>query len=117
MDNRLFKSLIIISIGLLFLRLGFILTTMVIDDEAYYYIYSRHLAWGYIDHGPLIAFLIKTFTTIFGGNGFGIRVGSVVLVTSLGCFLYIFGKKYFNQINYSKKHFTFFIFFAYRSNN
>ncbi len=97
MDNRLFKSLIIISIGLLFLRLGFILTTMVIDDEAYYYIYSRHLAWGYIDHGPLIAFLIKTFTTIFGGNGFGIRVGSVVLVTSLGCFLYIFGKKYFNQ--------------------
>ena len=97
MDNRLFKSLKIISVGLLFLRLGFISTTMVVDDEAYYYLYSRHLAWGYIDHGPLIAFIIKFFTIFFGENGFGIRVGSVMLLTSLSYFLYIFGRKYFNQ--------------------
>ena len=39
------------------LRLFFIANTMLIDDEAYYAIYSHHLNWGYIDHGPVKAVL------------------------------------------------------------
>jgi len=69
---------------------------MVIDDEAYYFIYSQHLAGGYIDHGPVIAFLIRGFTLMFGENGFGIRIGGVVLLTGLGVILYYFGKRYFS---------------------
>jgi 4-amino-4-deoxy-L-arabinose transferase-like glycosyltransferase len=69
---------------------------MVVDDEAYYLIYARHLAWGYIDHGPVIGWMIKLTTTLFGENGFGIRAGGVTMITILAIVLYRFGKKHFN---------------------
>lgn len=42
-------------------------------DEAYYWLYSEHLAWGYFDHPPLIALFIKTGYTIFE-NELGLRL-------------------------------------------
>ncbi len=33
--------------------------TELMDDEAYYWVYSRHLDWGYFDHPPMVALLIK----------------------------------------------------------
>jgi hypothetical protein len=87
----------IISAGLLVLRGFFILKTSVIDDEAYYMMYSRHLAWGYIDHGPMVALIIKLGTILFGENGFGIRVGGLVLYSFMSMFLFHFGKKEFNS--------------------
>ena len=35
-------------------------------DEAYYWLWSRHLAAGYYDHPPAIAFLIRLGTLLFG---------------------------------------------------
>jgi 4-amino-4-deoxy-L-arabinose transferase-like glycosyltransferase len=48
-------------------------------DEAYYWLWSRHLAAGYFDHPPAIAFLVRAGTAIFGVTPFGVRVGSFVL--------------------------------------
>jgi hypothetical protein len=42
-------------------------------DEAYYWLYSQHLAWGYFDHPPLIAFFIKIGYSIFN-NELGLRL-------------------------------------------
>lgn len=95
--NRQIIALIVISLGLLALRLFFIMNTMVIDDEAYYAMYSRHLAWGYIDHGPVIAIVIKLGIFLFGENGFGVRFGALALYTLLSIFLYFFGKREFNK--------------------
>lgn len=39
--------------------------TELFDDEAYYWIYSRFPAWGYFDHPPMIAWLIKAGYSIF----------------------------------------------------
>lgn len=39
--------------------------TELFDDEAYYWIYSRFPAWGYFDHPPMIAWLIKAGYYIF----------------------------------------------------
>jgi len=33
--------------------------TELLDDEAYYWVYSHFLDWGYFDHPPMIALLIK----------------------------------------------------------
>ena len=63
----------IISGVLIMLRIFFISNTLLIDDEAYYAMYARHLSWGYIDHGPIIAYLIRLFT-IFGENSFTVPV-------------------------------------------
>ncbi len=50
-------------------------------DEAYYWLWSKHLAAGYYDHPPAIAFLIRAGTLIFGDTAFGVRV--VPLLTSV----------------------------------
>jgi hypothetical protein len=63
--------------------------TELMDDEAYYHVYSEFLAWGYFDHPPMIAFLIKAGSAIFP-NEFGVRLlivlfntGSLFLIEEL----------------------------------
>jgi 4-amino-4-deoxy-L-arabinose transferase-like glycosyltransferase len=48
-------------------------------DEAYYWLWSRHLAAGYYDHPPAIAFLIRAGTFVFGQTSFGVRAGGILL--------------------------------------
>ncbi len=48
-------------------------------DEAYYWLWSRHLAAGYFDHPPMIAWLIRAGTVLFGDTPFGVRFAGVVL--------------------------------------
>jgi len=50
-------------------------------DEAYYWLWSKHLALGYYDHPALIAFAIRAGTAIFGDTEFGVRF--VPLVASV----------------------------------
>ena len=96
MNKQTRTTFFIISGILILIRLAFISNTMLIDDEAYYAMYARHLAWGYIDHGPVVAFLIKLFT-IFSENAIMVRVGPIVLITILTIILYRFGKSQFNE--------------------
>ena len=42
-------------------------------DELYYIACSKHLAFGYVDHPPLVAFLTLITTTIFGETIIGLR--------------------------------------------
>ncbi len=42
-------------------------------DEAYYWQWSKNLAWGYYDHPPMIAFIIRAGTAIFGDTSLGVR--------------------------------------------
>lgn len=52
--------------------------TPVFPDETYYWDWSRHLATGYYDHPPMIAWLIRLGTSIFGHTALGVRIGAVV---------------------------------------
>src|SRR5262245_15833853 len=42
-------------------------------DEAYYWQWSKNLAWGYYDHPPMIAFMIRAGTELFGDTSLGVR--------------------------------------------
>jgi hypothetical protein len=49
-------------------------------DEAYYWQWSKNLAWGYYDHPPLIAFMIRAGTSsLFSA----IRVSAVAVRAAL----------------------------------
>jgi len=48
-------------------------------DEAYYWRWSQHLAAGYLDHPPLIAYVIRAGTAIFGDTEFGVRFVPLLL--------------------------------------
>lgn len=54
--------------------------TEVIADEAYYWVYSRFPAWGYFDHPPVIAVLIKAGYALFQ-NELGTRLLCALLST------------------------------------
>jgi len=47
-------------------------------DEAYYWTWSKSLQWGYFDHAPMVAWLIRAGTTVFGDTAFGVRVLGLV---------------------------------------
>ena len=52
-------------------------------DEAYYTLWSRSLAFGYLDHPPMVAVLIRASTDLFGNSPLGVRALSLALVGSL----------------------------------
>jgi len=47
-------------------------------DELYYLMCGRHLAWGYVDHGPIVAVQARLAETLFGHSLAGIRMLSAV---------------------------------------
>lgn len=51
----------------------------LVEDEAYYWVWSRHLAWGYFDHPPAIAGLIAAGCAILGKTELGVRAVGVAL--------------------------------------
>ena len=57
------------------------LNTELFDDEAYYWVYSKFPAWGYFDHPPVIAMLIKAGYAIFH-NELGVRLLTIILSTA-----------------------------------
>lgn len=46
-------------------------------DEAYYWLYSKNLAWGYFDHPPMVGITIRLFSFLPHGDGF-IRIGFIL---------------------------------------
>jgi 4-amino-4-deoxy-L-arabinose transferase-like glycosyltransferase len=43
-------------------------------DEAYYWVWSRALAPGYLDHPPMVALWIRAGTALAGQTALGIRL-------------------------------------------
>jgi dolichol-phosphate mannosyltransferase len=60
----------------------------LLPTEAYYWNYSRHLDFGYLDHPPLVALLIRTGTAIFGSTEFGVRIGALCSSFVAALFVY-----------------------------
>ncbi|MBW9051213.1 glycosyltransferase family 39 protein [Rhizobium mesosinicum] len=56
----------------------------VMPQEAYYWTYAQHPAWGYLDHPPMVAWVIAFGTMVFGDTEFGVRAGATMswLVTA-----------------------------------
>ena len=52
--------------------------TPLFPDETYYWEFSRRLAAGYFDHPPVIAWLVRFGTEIFGDTALGVRFGAVI---------------------------------------
>jgi 4-amino-4-deoxy-L-arabinose transferase-like glycosyltransferase len=65
----------------LFLNLIQSAVTGLFDDESYYWVYSRFLDWGYFDHPPMIALLIKGGYAILP-NELGVRLFIAILSTA-----------------------------------
>ena len=73
------RRLTLVALGAgLALRVAVAALVPVFPDEAYYWEWSRHLAAGYFDHPPAVAWLIAAGTHLFGTTPLGIRLGTLV---------------------------------------
>lgn len=52
--------------------------TGLANDEAYYWVFSKHLDWGYLDHPPAVAVLIW-LGQLFFDNNLGVRFFNILL--------------------------------------
>jgi len=74
-NRKIFIALLILWF---FVNIVQALLTEIISDEAYYFLYGKFLAWGYFDHPPMVALMIKLSSILFNGN-LGIRFMTVFL--------------------------------------
>jgi 4-amino-4-deoxy-L-arabinose transferase-like glycosyltransferase len=49
-------------------------------DEFYYIACGHHLAWGYVDHGPIVALQARLSEILFGDSLFAIRIFSATAI-------------------------------------
>ncbi|MDR3244377.1 MAG: glycosyltransferase family 39 protein, partial [Elusimicrobiota bacterium] len=79
------------------LRLSFIGQAGLTTDEAHYWVYSKFLSLSYFDHPPLIGYIIKISTFIFGNTAFGVRFPAVLIFFFAAWIFYLCVQKLFDD--------------------
>lgn len=72
------RRLLLLLGALTAIRLALAALVPLTPDEAYYWLWSRHLRFGYYDDAPLIAWWIRAGTIIAGDQSIGIRLLSPI---------------------------------------
>ncbi len=65
----------------------------LLQDEAYYWQWARHLDWGYYDNTPLAALVIRGFVGLAGSTELGVRMGAIVSALVASVFIYLLAKR------------------------
>jgi dolichol-phosphate mannosyltransferase len=79
------------------LRLIYAGSVEMMPEEAYYWSYSRHLDFGYLDHPPMVAWLIRLGTDLFGQTEFGVRAGALCCGAVTSVFVYKLARNLFGE--------------------
>jgi len=70
-------------------------TLPFIDDEAYYWLWAHQLDWSYLDHPPMIAYIVF-LTTHLGDAEIWIRLGPVIMGAATTYTLFLLGRDLFD---------------------
>ena len=83
-----YRKLLIGFLLIYLLRLLIVATMGIMPQDAYYYLYSEHLALSYFDHPPMVAYMLKLFSLVLGKSVLAIKLTDfiVTLLTVLAFF-------------------------------
>jgi hypothetical protein len=87
-EGRLVRNTVLTILALVMLRLIAAAVTPLTFDEAYYWMWSKHLAFGYYDHPPMVAAVIRLGTMVAGDTEFGVRLVSILLALPMSWAIY-----------------------------
>jgi 4-amino-4-deoxy-L-arabinose transferase-like glycosyltransferase len=87
-ESRLVLNTVVTVLALVALRLVAAAWTPLTFDEAYYWMWSKHLAGGYYDHPPMVAVVIRLGTLIAGDTELGVRLVSILLALPMSWAVY-----------------------------
>jgi 4-amino-4-deoxy-L-arabinose transferase-like glycosyltransferase len=82
-------TLVLLTIGLLLMRLCLDARLELMFDEAYYALWAKNLAWCYLDHPPMVALWSRLSTLLFGNHEFGIRALGTLAAAAGGGLVYL----------------------------
>src|SRR6195952_5390442 len=87
-EGRFVRNTVVTILALVALRLVAAAWTPLTFDEAYYWMWSKHLAGGYYDHPPAVAYVIRAGTMIAGDTELGVRLVSILLALPMSYAVY-----------------------------
>ena len=87
-EARLVRKTSLTVLALVALRLVGAGWTPLTFDEAYYWMWSKHLALGYYDHPPGVALVIRLGALIAGDTEIGVRLVSILLALPMSFAVY-----------------------------
>jgi dolichol-phosphate mannosyltransferase len=96
-DNGFCIAVVAMVAGMTLLRFLLCGVIELIPEEAYYWTYSKHLALGYFDHPPMIAWTVAIGTTLFGDTALGVRFMTFVLWVGSAGLLFLIGQMWFSR--------------------
>ena len=73
------------------------LTLGALPDEAYYWVWSQRLQWGYFDHPPLVAWMIRLSTELLGDGIVAIRLPAVLTWLASCTLAYLFAWRIYRR--------------------
>ncbi len=88
-------ALVWLIAGMTLVRVLVAAATPLLHDEAYYWLWARRLDWSYLDHPPMIAWLIRGAT--WGGDTeLWVRLPALVLGVIIAWGLFVLGREMFD---------------------
>lgn len=81
----------------IFLRLLYMGLPNSTPEEAYYWNYSKHLSAAFLDHPPMVAWLIGAGNKIFGHNEFAVRFFNLVCWSLMAFWSFIYCKNFLKE--------------------
>ena len=73
-------------------RLIYVSGLNLMPDEAYYFLWSKHLAFSYFDHPPMIAYLFALFNLIIDNQEFVVRLVTILLMAFTSVYAFLLAK-------------------------
>ena len=101
-DTYYIRAAWICIVGFSLFRLWFSGQFLLAPDETNYWQWGRHMAWGYHDQAPMIAWMIRLSTLIFGNTETAVRLPSVIAMAITSTYLILIAKRWFgNKVAFS----------------
>ena len=69
----------------------------LMPEETYYWNYAQHLDIGYLDHPPMVGWLIAAGTAVFGPGEFGVRIAALFCGVIATLFSYRLAREMFDE--------------------
>ena len=89
-------AMYLVVVGFL-LRLVYITQVELLPEDSYYWNYAQHLDLGYLDHPPMVAWLIWLGTAVCGDSEFGVRIGALCCAAVASFFAYRLTRNLFGE--------------------
>jgi 4-amino-4-deoxy-L-arabinose transferase-like glycosyltransferase len=90
-------AVVVVVLALTVLRLFIAAQSGLVYDEAYYTLWSEHLAAGYLDHPPAVAVMIALGRFLAGNSPLGVRLVAVLIGLALSGLIWRTGELLFDR--------------------